>query len=70
MHAYGEDDQGVIGLRQTGIPDEIEPSLSVRFTGIDEQAIISYLVTAHYSAAVLVPDALGILENVEVGRRH
>lgn len=66
----GEDDQGVIGLRQSGIPDEIEPSLSVRFTGIDEQAIISYLVTAYYSAAILVPDALGILENVEVGRRH
>ena len=62
----GEDDQGVIGLQQTGIPDEIEPSLSVRFMGIDEQAIISYLVTAYYSAAVLVPDALGVLENVEV----
>ncbi|MEU0374788.1 family 2B encapsulin nanocompartment shell protein [Streptomyces sp. NPDC006283] len=64
----GEDDQGVIGLRQSGIPDEIEPSLSVRFMGIDEQAIISYLVTAYYSAAVLVPDALGVLENVEVSR--
>ncbi len=66
----GEAEQGVIGLQQTGIPDEIEPSLSVRFMGIDEQAIISYLVTAYYSAAVLVPDALGVLENVEVGRRH
>ncbi|MFJ8887778.1 family 2B encapsulin nanocompartment shell protein [Streptomyces sp. NPDC102402] len=64
----GEDDQGVIGLRQSGIPDEIEPSLSVRFMGIDEQALISYLVTAYYSAAILVPDALGVLENVEVGR--
>ncbi|GAA0594397.1 family 2B encapsulin nanocompartment shell protein [Streptomyces crystallinus] len=64
----GEDEQGVIGLRQSGIPDEIEPSLSVRFMGIDEQAIISYLVTAYYSAAILVPDALGILENVEVSR--
>ncbi|MGX1884972.1 family 2B encapsulin nanocompartment shell protein [Streptomyces sp. NPDC055287] len=64
----GEDDQGVIGLRQSGIPDEIEPSLSLRFMGIDEQAIISYLVTAYYSAAILVPDALGILEDVEVGR--
>ncbi|MGW0702755.1 family 2B encapsulin nanocompartment shell protein [Streptomyces sp. NPDC002867] len=64
----GEADQGVIGLHQTGIPDEIEPSLSVRFMGIDEQAIISYLVTAYYSAAVLVPDALGVLENVEVSR--
>lgn len=64
----GEAEQGVIGLQQTGIPDEIEPSLSVRFMGIDEQAIISYLVTAYYSAAILVPDALGVLENVEVSR--
>ncbi|MFD4986744.1 family 2B encapsulin nanocompartment shell protein [Streptomyces sp. NPDC058374] len=66
----GEEDQGVIGLRQSGIPDEIEPSLSVRFMGISEQAIISYLVTTYYSAAVLVPDALGVLENVEIGRWH
>ncbi|WP_329122642.1 family 2B encapsulin nanocompartment shell protein [Streptomyces sp. NBC_01465] len=64
----GEAEQGVIGLQQAGIPDEIEPSLSVRFMGIDEQAIISYLVTAYYSAAILVPDALGVLENVEVSR--
>ncbi|MFE0729220.1 family 2B encapsulin nanocompartment shell protein [Streptomyces antibioticus] len=64
----GEQDQGVIGLRQSGLPDEIEPSLSVRFMGINEQAIIKYLVTAYYSAAVLVPDALGVLENVEIGR--
>ncbi|MEV6586748.1 family 2B encapsulin nanocompartment shell protein [Streptomyces acidicola] len=64
----GEEEQGVIGLRQSGIPDEIEPSLSVRFMGINEQAIIKYLVTAYYSAAVLVPDALGVLENVEIGR--
>ncbi|MGV9450462.1 family 2B encapsulin nanocompartment shell protein [Streptomyces sp. NPDC003635] len=64
----GEAEQGVIGLQQSGIPDEIEPSLSVRFMGINEQAIIKYLVTAYYSAAVLVPDALGVLENVEIGR--
>ena len=64
----GEEEQGVIGLRQGGVPDEIEPSLSVRFMGINEQAIIKYLVTAYYSAAVLVPDALGVLENVEIGR--
>ncbi|MFH8223412.1 family 2B encapsulin nanocompartment shell protein [Streptomyces sp. NPDC018057] len=64
----GEEDQGVIGLRAKGIPDEIEPSLSVRFMGINEQAIVKYLVTAYYSAAVLVPDAVGVLENVEVGR--
>ncbi|MCY0946742.1 family 2B encapsulin nanocompartment shell protein [Streptomyces antarcticus] len=64
----GEDEQGVVGLHQPGIPDEIEPSTSVRFMGISEQAIISYLVTAYFSAAVLVPDALGVLENVEIGR--
>ena len=61
----GEADQGVIGLHQTGIPDEYQPGLSVRFMGINEKAVISYLVSAYYSAAVLVPDALGILENVE-----
>ncbi|GAA3441381.1 family 2B encapsulin nanocompartment shell protein [Planomonospora venezuelensis] len=62
----GEKDQGVVGLRRTGLVDEYEPGLSVRFMGIDEHAVISYLVTAYYSAAVLVPDALGILESVEV----
>ncbi|MGH3240879.1 MAG: family 2B encapsulin nanocompartment shell protein [Spirillospora sp.] len=64
----GEDDQGVIGLRRTGMPNEVRPGLSVRFTGIDDRAIMSYLVSAYYSAAVLVPDALGVLENVEIAR--
>ncbi|MDX3005528.1 family 2B encapsulin nanocompartment shell protein [Kribbella solani] len=64
----GADDQGVIGLRQTGLPDEYEPGLNVRFLGISEKAIISYLVSTYYSVAVLVPDALGVLENVELGR--
>ncbi len=64
----GEDDQGVVGLHQTGIPDEHEPSLNVRFMGIDEKAIISYLVSAYYSVAVLVPSALGVLENAEIAR--
>jgi hypothetical protein len=49
----GEEDRGVIGLHQTGIPDEYQPGLSVRFMGINEKAIISYLVSAYYSAAVL-----------------
>ncbi|MEU8707272.1 family 2B encapsulin nanocompartment shell protein [Streptomyces sp. NPDC048565] len=65
----GEENQGVIGLRQTGLPDEYEPGLSVRFMGISEQAIISYLVSTYYSAAILVPDALGVLENVQIARR-
>jgi CRP-like cAMP-binding protein len=64
----GESDQGVIGLYQTGIPDEYQPGLNVRFMGIDTAAIIRYLVTAYYSLAILVPDAAGILENVQIGR--
>ncbi|WP_414584838.1 family 2B encapsulin nanocompartment shell protein [Scytonema sp. PCC 10023] len=64
----GEENQGVVGLHKTGIPDEYQPSLSVRLMGINEKAIMSYLVTAYYSAAILIPDALGVLENVEVGR--
>jgi len=63
----GENNQGVVGLHQTGIPDEYEPSLNVRFMGINEKAIISYLVSAYFSVAILVPDALGILEDVEIG---
>jgi hypothetical protein len=63
----GQERQGVVGLHRSGIPDEYQPSLSVRFMGINEQAVMSYLVSAYYSAAVLVPDALGILENVEIG---
>ncbi len=64
----GEEHQGVIGLHQTGIPDEVEPSLNVRFMGVNEKAVLRYLVSAYYSVALLVPDALGVLENVEIGR--
>ncbi|WP_394843305.1 cyclic nucleotide-binding domain-containing protein [Pendulispora brunnea] len=63
----GQEDQGVIGLHQTGIPDEYQPSLNVRFMGLDEKGVISYLVSNYFSVAVLIPDALGILENVELG---
>ncbi|MEV5555697.1 family 2B encapsulin nanocompartment shell protein [Nonomuraea wenchangensis] len=62
----GEDDQGVVGLHQTGLPEEHEPGLNVRFMGIDDKAVMSYLVSAYYSAAILVPDAIGILENAAV----
>ncbi len=64
----GEEHQGVVGLHKTGIPDEYQPSLSVRFMGINEKGIISYLVSAYYSVAVILPDALGILEDVAIGR--
>jgi hypothetical protein len=64
----GEDASGVVGLRPAALPDERAPGLSVRFTGIDERAITSYLVSAYSTVAVLVPDALGALEDVQVGR--
>jgi hypothetical protein len=63
----GAINQGVVGLHQTGLPDEYQPGLNVRFMGINEQAVISYLVSAYYSAAVLVPDALAVLERAEIG---
>jgi CRP-like cAMP-binding protein len=63
----GEDKRGVVGLRQTALPDEYEPGLNVRFMGISEKGIMSYLVSTYYSAAILVPDAIGILENAELG---
>ena len=62
----GEDAQGVIGLTRTGVPDEYRPGVSTRRMGVTAQALAEYLVTAYYSAAILVPDALGILENAEV----
>ncbi len=64
----GEDNQGVIGLHQTGIPDEYEPGLNVRFMNVNEKAVVSYLVSTYYAAAVMTPDALGVLEDVEIGR--
>ena len=66
----GEADQGVVGLHQTGIPGEIMPSLSARLMGLDSLGVASYLLTLYFSCAVLTDDALGVLENVEVGYYH
>ena len=66
----GEADQGVVGLHQTGIPGEIMPSLSARLMGVDSLGVASYLLTTYFSCAVLTDDALGVLENVEVGYYH
>jgi CRP-like cAMP-binding protein len=66
----GETDQGVVGLHQSGIAGEISPSLSARLMGLDSLGVASYLLTLHFSCAVLTDDALGVLENVEVGYYH
>lgn len=62
--------QGVCGLFQPGLPGERTPGLSVRFMGINRQAIASYLVSLYCSAAVHTDDALACLEGVEVGHYH
>ncbi len=66
----GERRQGVVGLFQPGLTGEYSPGLSVRFMGISRNAIASYLVSLYCSLAVLTPDALAVLENVEVGKFH
>ncbi|MDQ1695559.1 MAG: hypothetical protein QOJ03_912 [Frankiaceae bacterium] len=68
----GAERQGVVGLHQPGLQDEMpgSPSLSVRFMGINQTAVSSYLLTLYSSVAVMTDDALGVLEDVEVGRYH
>jgi hypothetical protein len=66
----GEKKQGVVGLFQPGLPGEQTPGLSVRYMGINRNSLASYLISLYCSAAVLTEDALGVLENVEVGHYH
>ena len=66
----GEARQGVVGLYQPGLPGEQSPGLSVRFMGINDKAIASYLVSLYCSLAVLVDDAIAVLDDVEIGNYH
>ncbi len=66
----GEARQGVVGLYQPNLPGEQSPGLSVRFMGINEKAIASYLVSLYCSLAVLVDDAIAVLDDVETGKYH
>lgn len=66
----GERRQGVIGLYQPGLAGEQSPGLSVRFMGISRNAIASYLVSLYSSLVVLTPDALAVLDDVEIGKFH
>jgi hypothetical protein len=63
----GEAKRGVIGLYQAGVPGEQSRGLSVRFRGIDDNGVASYLLSVYCSAAILAVDALAVLEDVEVG---
>src|SRR6187402_1391184 len=66
----GESRQGVVGLFQPGLPGEQSPGLSVRFMGINNKAIASYLISLYCSLAVLVDDALAVLDDVAVDKYH
>ncbi|MFG2207452.1 family 2B encapsulin nanocompartment shell protein [Streptomyces sp. NPDC048638] len=66
----GEAEQGVVGLRPEKIADEVEPGLAMRNMGVDQKGITSYLMTAYFNTAVLVEDALAVLQNVEVSNYH
>jgi len=66
----GEKRQGVVGLYQPGLAGEQSPGLSVRFMGINRNAISSYLISLYCSLAVQTPDALAVLEDVEIGKFH
>jgi len=66
----GDKRQGVVGLYQPGLTGEQSPGLSVRFMGINRNAIASYLISLYCSLAVQTPDALAVLEDVEVGKYH
>lgn len=66
----GEKRQGVVGLYQPGLAGEQSPGLSVRFMGINREAISSYLISLYCSLAVLTEDAIAVLDDVEVGKYH
>jgi hypothetical protein len=66
----GEAEQGVVGLQKVGVTGEVEPGLSVRYMGTDENSIASHLVTRYFSTAVLTDDAIARLDNVTVKNYH
>lgn len=66
----GEEKRGVIGLYQTGLTGEKSRGLSVRFMGIDNKGVSSYLLSIYCSAAILSDDAIAVLEDVEVGNYY
>jgi hypothetical protein len=66
----GEAKRGVIGLFQAGMKNEQSRGLSVRYRGIDDKGVASYLLSLYCSAAILADDAIAVLEDVEVGNYY
>ena len=66
----GEAKRGVIGLYQSGLQGEHSRGLSIRFRGIDDKGVASYLLSLYCSAAILADDAIAVLEDVDVGEYY
>ena len=66
----GEENRGVVGLRPDRLPHEHAPGIAVEPMGLDRRAVASHLVSSYFSAAVLVDDAIGMLEQVQVAHYH
>ncbi len=66
----GEAKRGVIGLYQAGLKEEQSRGLAVRYRGIDDKGVASYLLSLYCSAAILADDAIAVLEDVEVGEYY
>ena len=63
----GEDRQGIVGLRPgDDLPGQIESGMSLRKLGTDPKAVTSYLVSAYYSVAMLIPNCVCALTGVSV----
>lgn len=66
----GEAKRGVVGLFQANLKNEASRGLAVRFRGIDDKGVASYLLSLYCSAAILADDAIAVLEDVEVGNYY
>ena len=66
----GEPHQGVVGLQKGGVTGEVEPGLSIRYMGTNDNGIASHLVTRYFSTAVLTEDAIARLDNISVSFYH
>jgi hypothetical protein len=64
----GENKRGAVGLYQANTSNG--GGLAVRFRGVNDDGLASYLLSIYCSAAILADDAVAVLENVEVGKYH
>jgi hypothetical protein len=66
----GEAKRGVVGLYQANLPGDQSRGLAIRFRGVDDHGVASYLLSLYCSVAILADDALAVLEEVEVGNYY